>query len=52
MRVIRVGEKYSVAGGEVQTYDRLPAQTYVVRHSEEEGMSLKKHPKIGVYEKV
>ena len=52
MRVIRVGEKYSVAGGEVQTYDRLPAQTYVVRHSEEEGMSLKKHPNIGVDEKV
>lgn len=29
MRVIRIGERYSIATGEVETYDLLPVKTYV-----------------------
>jgi len=37
MRVIRIGERYSIATGEVETYDLLPVKTYVVMYSEREG---------------
>lgn len=52
MRIIRVGEKYSVAGGEVETYDALPVKTYVVTYCKEEGFALVEHPAIRVQEKV
>ena len=29
MRVIRIGEQYSIATGEVETYDLLPVKAYV-----------------------
>lgn len=31
MRVIRIGERYSIATGEVETYDLLPVKSYVAR---------------------
>ena len=32
MRVIRIGERYSIATGEVETYDLLPVKTYVAMY--------------------
>ena len=29
MRVIRIGERYSISTDEVETYDLLPVKTYV-----------------------
>ena len=33
MRVIRIGERYSIATGEVETYDLLPVKTYVAMYN-------------------
>ena len=52
MRVIRIGERYSIATGEVETYDLLPVKTYVVMYSEREGFYLTEHPNIQVQEKI
>ena len=52
MRVIRIGGKYSIASGEVETYDLLPVQTYVAMYNEREGFYLTEHPNIEVQEKV
>lgn len=52
MRVIRVGEKYSIASGEVETYDLLPVQTYVAMYNDRDGFYLIEHPNIEVREKV
>lgn len=52
MRVIRIGERYSVVSGDVETYDLLPSKTYVVMYSEKEGFYLVEHPNIEVQEKV
>ena len=52
MRVIRIGERYSVATGEVETYDLLPVKTYVVMYNERDGFYLTEHPNIEVQEKV
>ena len=34
MRVIRIGERYSISTDEVETYDLLPVKTYVVLYNE------------------
>lgn len=52
MRVIRIGGKYSIASGEVETYDLLPVQTYVAMYNDREGFYLTEHPNIEVQEKV
>ncbi len=52
MRVIRVGGKYSIASGEVETYDLLPVQTYVTMYNDRDGFYLTEHPNIEVQEKV
>lgn len=52
MRVIRIGERYSIATGEVETYDLLPVKTYLVMHSEREGFYLTEHSNIVVQEQV
>ena len=52
MRVIRIGERYSVATGEVETYDLLPVKTYVAMYNERDGFYLTQHPNIEVQEKV
>ncbi len=52
MRVIRIGERYSIASGEVETYDLLSNKTYVVMYNEKEGFYLMEHPNIEVSEKV
>ena len=52
MRVIRIGGKYSIANGEVETYDLLPVQTYVAMYNDREGFYLTEHPNIEVQEKV
>lgn len=52
MRVIRIGGKYSIVSGEVETYDLLPVKTYVVMHNEKEGFYLTEHSNIVVTEKV
>lgn len=48
MRVIRIGERYSIATGEDETYDLLPVKTYLVMHSEREGFYLTEHSNIVV----
>ena len=52
MRVIRIGEQYSIATGEVETYELLPVKTYVAMYNERDGFYLKEHPNIEVQEKV
>lgn len=52
MRVIRIGERYSIATGEVETYNLLPVKTYLVMHSEREGFYLTEHSNIVVQEQV
>ena len=52
MRVIRTGTKYSVVGKEIQTYDLLPAQTFIVSYTEKEGCFLSEHPNLAVNEKT
>ena len=52
MRVIRVGEQYSITNEEVETYDLLPVKTYVALYNEREGFCLTEHPDIEVQEKV
>ena len=47
MRVIRIGERYSIATGEVETYDLLPVKTYVAMCNERDGFYLTEHPNIG-----
>ena len=51
MRVIRVGERYSIVTGEVETYDLLPVKTYLVICQGGE-FFLKEHPNISVREKI
>lgn len=38
MRVIRIGERYSISTDEVETYDLLPVKTYVVLYNEKDGL--------------
>ena len=52
MRVIRIGERYSIATGEVETYDLLLVKTYVAMYNERDGFYLTEHPNIEVREKV
>lgn len=52
MRVIKIGERYSIVTGDVETYDLLPAKTYVAMYNERDGFYLKEHPNIEVQEKV
>ena len=52
MRVIRIGERYSIATGEVETYDLLPVKTYVAMYNERDGFYLTEHPNIEVQEKI
>ena len=40
MRVIRIGERYSISTDEVETYDLLPVKTYVVLYNEKDGFYL------------
>lgn len=52
MRIIRIGEKYSIATGAVETYDLLPVKTYVAMYNERDGFYLVVRPDISVCEKV
>lgn len=52
MRIVRIGEQYSIVGSTVETYDLLPVQTYVTLYSKDEGFFLKEHPNIAVTEKI
>ena len=36
MRVIRIGERYSISTDEVETYDLLPVKTYVVMYNDKD----------------
>ena len=38
MRVIRIGERYSISTDEVETYDLLPVKTYVVMYRDKDGL--------------
>lgn len=38
MRVIRIGERYSISTDEVETYDLLPVKTYVVMYNDKDGL--------------
>ncbi len=52
MRIVRVGDKYSIVGDEVETYDCLPVRTYITLYDEKEGFLLAEHPNLSVTEKV
>ena len=52
MRVIRIGERYSISTDEVETYDLLPVKTYVVMHNDKDGFYLTAHTNIEVREKI
>ncbi len=52
MRVIRMGGKYSIVSGEVETYDLLPVRTYVAMYNDVDGFYLMEHADIAVTEKV
>lgn len=52
MRIVRIGERYSVVSDEVETYDCLPAHTYRVTYQDLNGFYLMEHPDIVVTEKV
>lgn len=52
MRVIRIGERYSILTDEVETYDLLPVKTYVVMYNDKEGFYLTEHTNIEVCEKI
>lgn len=52
MRVIRIGERYSISTDEVETYDLLPVKTYVVLYNEKDGFYLTEHTNIEVREKI
>ena len=52
MRVIRIGERYSISTDEVETYDLLPVKTYVAMHNDKDGFYLTEHTNIEVREKI
>ena len=52
MRVIRIGERYSISTDEVETYDLLPVRTYVVMYNDKDGFYLTEHTNIEVREKI
>ncbi len=52
MRVIRIGERYSISTDEVETYDLLPVKTYVVMYNDKDGFYLTEHTNIEVREKI
>lgn len=52
MRVIRIGERYSISTDEVKSYDLLPVKTYVVMYNDKEGFYLTEHTNIEVREKI
>ena len=52
MRIIRVGDRYTIANEEVKTFDLLPVQTYLLIFNPMEGFSLKVHPDMEIKEKI
>mgnify|MGYP003303241923 CR=1 FL=1 len=52
MRIIRVGDRYTIANEEVKTFDLLPVQTYLATFNPMEGFSLKVHPDLEIKEKI
>ena len=52
MRVIRIGERYSISTDEVETCDLLPVKTYVVMYNDKDGFYLTEHTNIEVHEKM
>lgn len=52
MRVIRIGERYSISTDEVETYGLLPVKTYVVMYNDKDGFYLTEHTNIEVREKI
>lgn len=52
MRIVRIGDKYTIANEEVKTFDLLPVQTYIVNFNPMEGFYLMVHPEMEVKEKI
>lgn len=50
MKTICTGDSYRIFSDTMQTYDQLPAQTYIVRFSQNEGFSLEKYSDIEIKE--
>lgn len=52
MKVVNIGESFEIFPDSVKTYDKLPAQCYIVAFSKMSGFSLIKHPNLEVVEKA
>lgn len=52
MNIVNSGGKYNVYGSSIQTYDKLPANTYQVCFNDREGFYLIAHSDLNVTEKV
>lgn len=50
MKVISTGNEFSVYDDSLRTYDKLPAQSYVVRFANQRGFYLEKHIEIEITE--
>lgn len=52
MKVISTGSVYSIYPDDLQTHDKLPAQSYIIRFSDMSGFRLEKYSNIEIKEKV
>lgn len=43
MRIVRIGEQYSIVGSTVETYDVLPVKTYVTLYSKTHTQNQRDH---------
>lgn len=50
MRIVASGSRYQIYNNDINTYDQLPAATYVVRFNEFSGYSLMREPDLTVRE--
>lgn len=52
MRIIKIGDRYTIANEEVKTFDLLPVQTYLATFNPMEGFYLRVHPDMEIKEKI